>query len=181
MNAMNVGLIGCGNISRAYLNNGKVFKQMAIKACADARPEAAAACAAEFGLKAFRTVYPIDDMFAKAFAACQTDALPGETNAVPVVERNTDDLIADFLALNVPSLSKDKAKALVDAGATVELLAEKIDVNALAAKSQLPANLIRSTIEAAKGRVALDAPRGAPSAPSDMRPTSIKMGSAITE
>ena len=52
MNAMNVGLIGCGNISRAYLNNGKVFKQMAIKACADARPEAAAACAAEFGLKA---------------------------------------------------------------------------------------------------------------------------------
>ena len=82
---------------------------------------------AEFGLKAFRTVDPIDDMFAKAFAACQTDALPGETNAVPVVERNTDDLIADFLALNVPSLSKDKAKALVDAGATDGVVYRAVD------------------------------------------------------
>jgi len=49
---MNVGLIGCGNISQAYLKNGSSFKQMKICACAALRPEAAAARAAEFGLKA---------------------------------------------------------------------------------------------------------------------------------
>lgn len=49
---MKVGLIGCGNISRAYLNNGASFNQMKIVACADLRPEAAEARAKEFGLKA---------------------------------------------------------------------------------------------------------------------------------
>ncbi len=49
---MNVGLIGCGNISRAYLKNGGVFKQIAIQACADIRPEAAQACAEAYGLRA---------------------------------------------------------------------------------------------------------------------------------
>jgi hypothetical protein len=136
---------------------------------------------AEFGVKTFRTVYPIDDMFEKAFNACAATALPNEIADVPNVERGVDDFVADILALGVPSLKKDQALALVEAGATVELLAEKIDVNALAAKSKLPVNLIRSAIEAAKGHVALDAPRGAPSAPSELRPTSIKMGSAITE
>ena len=49
---MKVGLIGCGNISRAYLNNGASFNQMKIVACADLRPEAAEARASEFGIKA---------------------------------------------------------------------------------------------------------------------------------
>ncbi len=49
---MNIGLIGCGNISHAYLKNGKTFKQTTLRACADARPEAAKACAETYGLKA---------------------------------------------------------------------------------------------------------------------------------
>ena len=57
---MKVGLIGCGNISRAYLNNGATFNQMKIVACADLRPEAAEARAAEFGLKAMS----VDDLLA---------------------------------------------------------------------------------------------------------------------
>ncbi len=49
---MNVGLIGCGNISGAYLKNAPTFSQMKITACADLRPEAAQACVEKFGLKA---------------------------------------------------------------------------------------------------------------------------------
>ena len=48
---MKAGLIGCGNISRAYLNNGKKFKHLEIVACADLRPEASKATAAEYGLR----------------------------------------------------------------------------------------------------------------------------------
>ncbi|NLB68241.1 MAG: Gfo/Idh/MocA family oxidoreductase, partial [Lentisphaerae bacterium] len=49
---MKTGLIGCGNISGAYLSNGSRFKQMKIVACADMVPEVAKAKAEEFGLKA---------------------------------------------------------------------------------------------------------------------------------
>ena len=49
---MKVGLIGCGNISRAYLLNGKVFKQSSICKCADLKKEAAQARASEFGMEA---------------------------------------------------------------------------------------------------------------------------------
>lgn len=34
---MKVGLIGCGNISDAYLRNAKVFPNLQFTACADAR------------------------------------------------------------------------------------------------------------------------------------------------
>ena len=50
-----IGLIGCGNISSAYLNNNTVFPHMRIVKCADMRPEAAEAAAANFGLEAVST------------------------------------------------------------------------------------------------------------------------------
>ena len=51
--AMKVGVIGCGNISGAYLNNGPIFgKQMQFVACADRVPEAAKASAEKYNLKA---------------------------------------------------------------------------------------------------------------------------------
>jgi len=47
-----VGVIGCGNISTAYLTAARTFPILDIVALADARPEAARARAAEFGLRA---------------------------------------------------------------------------------------------------------------------------------
>jgi predicted dehydrogenase len=47
-----VGLIGCGNISGVYLDNGSRFGHMEIAACADAIPERAQAKAAEYHLQA---------------------------------------------------------------------------------------------------------------------------------
>jgi predicted dehydrogenase len=46
-----IGVIGCGNISSAYLNAAKKFEILNIVALADARIEAAEARATEFGLK----------------------------------------------------------------------------------------------------------------------------------
>ena len=48
---MKAGIVGCGNISRAYLSNGKKFKHLEIVACADMRPEASKAAAAEYGIR----------------------------------------------------------------------------------------------------------------------------------
>ncbi len=47
-----IGVIGCGNISPAYLKAAKNFSILNIVALRDARLEAAEARAAEFGLKA---------------------------------------------------------------------------------------------------------------------------------
>lgn len=47
-----VGVIGCGNISAAYLKAAQTFPILEIVALADARPEAAEARAAEFKLRA---------------------------------------------------------------------------------------------------------------------------------
>jgi predicted dehydrogenase len=52
MKPVGIGVIGCGNISPAYLKAAKNFGILNIVALADARPEAAEARAAEFGLKA---------------------------------------------------------------------------------------------------------------------------------
>ena len=52
MDKVGIGIIGCGNISGAYLKAAKTFPILDIRALADARPEAAEAKAAEFGLKA---------------------------------------------------------------------------------------------------------------------------------
>ena len=45
-----IGVIGCGNISGAYLGAGKTFPNVEIVACADLEPARAKAKAAEFGI-----------------------------------------------------------------------------------------------------------------------------------
>ncbi len=49
-----LGLIGCGNISDAYFTGAARSQLLRIKACADLRPEAAAAKAAQHGVLAMR-------------------------------------------------------------------------------------------------------------------------------
>jgi predicted dehydrogenase len=49
---LNVGIVGCGNISDIYIANSALFDSFVMVACADVRPEAAAATAAHHGLKA---------------------------------------------------------------------------------------------------------------------------------
>ena len=51
-NPVGVGVIGCGHISSAYLTAASKFPILKIVALADAKPEAAQARAAEFGLRA---------------------------------------------------------------------------------------------------------------------------------
>ena len=48
---MKAGLIGCGNISDAYLKNAAVFQHLRLVACADIREEAAKEKAEKYGLK----------------------------------------------------------------------------------------------------------------------------------
>lgn len=55
MNRVGIGIIGCGNISPAYLKAAPLFPILDIKGIADLKPEAAEARAREFGLPA-RTV-----------------------------------------------------------------------------------------------------------------------------
>ncbi len=45
-----IGIIGCGNISGAYLSAGQRFEILDIVACADMVPERAQAKAADFGV-----------------------------------------------------------------------------------------------------------------------------------
>ena len=49
---LGVGIIGCGNISAAYLKLAPLFKGVEIRACADINPAAAKARAEEFGVRA---------------------------------------------------------------------------------------------------------------------------------
>ena len=49
---LNVGIIGCGNISAAYMGLPKLFKHIRVIACADMDPRAAKSRAEEFGLRA---------------------------------------------------------------------------------------------------------------------------------
>ncbi|HCE42391.1 MAG TPA: oxidoreductase [Lentisphaeria bacterium] len=48
---MKIGIIGCGNISKAYLSNGPSFNDIEIVACADINMDAAKAKAEEFKIK----------------------------------------------------------------------------------------------------------------------------------
>ena len=48
---MNVGVIGCGNISEIYLKNAVLFQDLRITACADQRPEAAKEKAEKHGIR----------------------------------------------------------------------------------------------------------------------------------
>ena len=47
-----IGIIGCGDISAAYLGLAPLFSGIKVRACADAVPSTAAARAAEFGIRA---------------------------------------------------------------------------------------------------------------------------------
>jgi predicted dehydrogenase len=52
MKKLGVGIIGCGNISAAYLGLAPMFKAIEVRAVADLNMEAAKARAAEFGVRA---------------------------------------------------------------------------------------------------------------------------------
>jgi predicted dehydrogenase len=52
MSKLGIGVIGCGNISTAYMRLAPLFAGIEMRACADLNPAAAAARAAEFGLRA---------------------------------------------------------------------------------------------------------------------------------
>ena len=52
MERLGIGIIGCGNISEAYLKAASYFPILDIKGIADIRPEAAEARASQFGLRA---------------------------------------------------------------------------------------------------------------------------------
>ena len=52
MDNLGVGIIGCGNISAAYLRLGPLFQGVDIRAVADVNSDAAAARAEEFGVRA---------------------------------------------------------------------------------------------------------------------------------
>jgi predicted dehydrogenase len=56
--ALNVGLVGCGNISQAYFNGCKLFRAVKVSACADLNMDAARAKAEENGVKAMT----VDDL-----------------------------------------------------------------------------------------------------------------------
>ncbi len=49
---LNVGIIGCGNISAAYMDLSSLFRNIEVVACADMDIKAAQARASEFGLRA---------------------------------------------------------------------------------------------------------------------------------
>lgn len=49
---LGIGVLGCGNISAAYMRLAPMFNGIEMRACADMNPEAAKARAEEFGLRA---------------------------------------------------------------------------------------------------------------------------------
>jgi predicted dehydrogenase len=49
---LRIGIVGCGNISMAYLRNAPLFRGVEIVACADINPDAAARRAGGFGVRA---------------------------------------------------------------------------------------------------------------------------------
>src|SRR5271165_1850367 len=60
MKRVGVGVIGCGNISSAYLTAAKKFPILDLVALSDVNPAAAEARAAEFGVRA----RPVDEVLA---------------------------------------------------------------------------------------------------------------------
>ena len=59
--SLRIGIVGCGNISMAYLRNAPLFRGVEIVACADINPDAAARRAAEFGIRAMEVEALIAD------------------------------------------------------------------------------------------------------------------------
>jgi predicted dehydrogenase len=60
MDALNVGLVGCGNISSIYLQNIPAYQGLSLRACADMKPEVAQAQAGRYGIEA----RSVDDLLA---------------------------------------------------------------------------------------------------------------------
>ena len=58
---LRIGIVGCGNISMAYLNNAPLFRDVRITACADVNTQAAECRAAQFGLRAMDVDALMDD------------------------------------------------------------------------------------------------------------------------
>ena len=58
MDEIGVGIVGCGNISTIYFENIPTYRGIKVRACADLRPEAAAAKAKAFGVDALS----VDDL-----------------------------------------------------------------------------------------------------------------------
>ena len=52
MDSLNVGIIGCGNISGIYLQNIPAYRGLSLRACADMRPDMAQAQASRHGIEA---------------------------------------------------------------------------------------------------------------------------------
>ena len=52
MKTLNVGIVGCGNISGIYVKNIPAYRGLTLRACADVRPEAAQAQASRHGIEA---------------------------------------------------------------------------------------------------------------------------------
>jgi predicted dehydrogenase len=61
MDSLNVGVIGCGNISSIYFQNIPAYRGLSLRACADVRPEAAQAQASRFGVQALS----VDELLAR--------------------------------------------------------------------------------------------------------------------
>ncbi|MBF9234131.1 Gfo/Idh/MocA family protein [Microvirga alba] len=61
MNTLNVGIIGCGNISGIYLQNIPAYNGLSLRACADMKPEAAQAQASRHGIQALS----VDELLAR--------------------------------------------------------------------------------------------------------------------
>lgn len=87
MQNLGVGIIGCGNISAAYMRLAPMFKGIEIRACADINQEAAEARASEFGLRA----QSIDDLL-------------------------VSDDIDIVVNLTIPAAHKDVSTAILNAG-----------------------------------------------------------------
>ncbi|WP_207482736.1 Gfo/Idh/MocA family protein [Arenibaculum pallidiluteum] len=62
MDTVNVGVVGCGNISGIYFQNIAAYRGLRLAACADLRHEAARAQAERYGIDAM----PVEDLLARA-------------------------------------------------------------------------------------------------------------------
>lgn len=129
--------------------------------------------AATYGVEAFRKVYPIDDLFIRAFDSCQTVTLTSQQGAVPDMDKAPPMLIDEFMALNVPGMDRTKAEKLVAANLTVDLM-PMAELRSVASLTGLSNNLIRATIEAARTRPQQPVVRNVPSAPAELRVTSME-------
>ena len=84
---LGVGVIGCGNISKAYFSLAPLFRGIKMRACADINMEAAKARAKEFKLRA----ETVDDLL-------------------------KDDEIDIVVNLTIPAVHYEVSKAVLDAG-----------------------------------------------------------------